>query len=225
MPQPLMLIKSDGFYRMPLFEEFGLKAVFTTRNYDLRKDKIGASGTGLVRPVQVHGDSVFCAVKPGIIKDTDAVITNKKGLPLTIKTADCLPVFLFDTVNRAAAMVHAGWRGMHKKIISKTIQQMSDKFSSRLADMAVALGPAIRQCCYEVGKEFEGHFPGFVSMRDSRPYFDIVSAAVNELSENGVASEHIYDSGICTSCANDEFFSYRREGKSAGRSTSIIEIL
>ncbi len=227
MPQPLVLRKSNGSYEIPLFEEFKVRAFFTTREKSM-------SGSKLVLPVQVHGDRVFCAdaralqaapKAQGRQPEADALITSCRELPLAIRTADCLPVFLFDTGNRAIAMIHAGWKGMHKTIISKTIKQMRQKFSTEPGDLIAVLGPAIRQCCYEVGEEFKGFFNGFVSSRDNRLYFDIASAAVSEFLKAGVDDGHIYDSAICTSCRNDEFFSFRREGQSAGRSFSVMEIL
>lgn len=232
MPTPLILIKSNGFYEIPLFEEFNVRAVFTTREKDADLHKMGMSGSNLVLPTQVHGDSVYCACKAGAsgeadapAPEADALITRCRNLPLAIRTADCLPVFLFDTGHRAIAMIHAGWKGLHKKIISKTIKQMEIKFLTDPRELAAALGPAIRPCCYEVGEEFRGYFGGLVSSRDNRLYFDIAAAAVNELLATGVKNGHIYDSAICTSCRNDEFFSFRREGLMAGRSFSIMEIL
>lgn len=218
MPTPLILIKSNGFYEIPLFEEFNVRAVFTTREMSI-------SGSNLVRPDQVHGDSVFCACKAGAAGEADALITRCRHLPLAIRTADCLPVFLFDTGRRAIAMIHAGWKGMHKKIISKTIEQMEIKFLTDPSELIAALGPAIRPCCYEVGEEFRGYFGGLISSRDNKLYFDIAAAAVNELLGAGVKDGHIYDSAICTSCRNDEFFSFRREGLMAGRSLSVMELL
>jgi len=217
MPQPLILKKSNGFYEIPLFEEFKVRAFFTTREKNI-------SVSNLVLPAQVHGDAVFCACKPGSAGEADALITNYQHLPLAIRTADCLSVFLFDTGRRAIAMIHAGWKGMHKKIISKTIKQMEIKFLTDPGELIAALGPAIRLCCYEVGDEFRGYFGGFVSSRDNRLYFDIAAAAVNELLGAGVKSGHIYDSAICTSCRNDEFFSFRREGLMVGRGVSIMEL-
>ncbi|OIO35984.1 MAG: hypothetical protein AUJ74_03930 [Candidatus Omnitrophica bacterium CG1_02_44_16] len=239
MPQPLVLKKSNGFYEIPLFEEFNARAVFTTREKAPDLYKMGISGSRLILPTQVHGDRVFCvdadAAEPVAQRrkpaarehqpEADALITRCQHLPLAIRTADCLPVFLFDTGHRAIAMIHAGWKGTHKKIISKTIKQMGLKFSTSPGELIAVLGPAIRQCCYEVGEEFRGFFGGFVSSRDSRLYFDICSATVNELLEAGVKDGRIYDSAICTSCRNDEFFSFRREGLKAGRSFSVMEIL
>jgi len=225
MPQPLILKKSNGFYEIPLFEEFNVRAVFTTREKKVDLQKIGISGSKIAQPTQVHGDAVFCACKPGPAGEADALITNCRNIPLAIRTADCLPVFLCDTAHSAIAMIHAGWKGIHKKIILKTIKQMETKFSTDPSDLVAALGPAIRPCCYEVGAEFRGYFGDFVLPRDNRLYFDIVSAAVSELLEAGVNKGHIYDSAICTSCRNDEFFSFRREGLMAGRSFSVIERL
>jgi polyphenol oxidase len=42
------------------------------------------------------------------------------------------------------------------------------------------------------------------------------------LEQAGVPSQQIYQVGPCTSCAPDEFFSYRREKKETGRQISFI---
>lgn len=251
MPLSAILKKRDGFYTIPLLETFDLKAAFTTRKYDmsfehsdrgrigfLRRQaykKIGISAGRLICPFQVHSNLVVIVdeahkgsgayARSTALKETDAVITDKCRLPLAILTADCLPVFIFDYNKKVIAMVHAGWRGVHKKIIAKTILKMQQKFSSKPADLIIALGPAIRQCCYEVGKDFLKYFKNNISYRGTKLYFDLAGSAIDQISEAGVMDSHIYDTCICTSCRNDEFFSYRREGAAAGRSMSVIEIL
>jgi YfiH family protein len=124
-----------------------------------------------------------------------------------------------------AAVVHVGWRGAHKKIIAKTLDKMTKKFSVESKDVMSVLGPSIRSCCYEVGQEFLGHFPNGVRERQGRLYFDIIAEADRQLASLGVRPDRIYDSGICTCCAKNEFYSYRREGASAGRSMAVAEIL
>ena len=250
MSLPLILKKNDGFYSIPILEEYRLKAVFTTRKYDmgfqqslygprhlLRKQvykKMGLRGARLVRPSQVHGDSV-CVVngqhkdrgayhRSTVLQETDALITAERRLPLAILTADCLPIFLFDPNKRVIAMVHAGWRGVHKKIITKTVQKMSGSFKTSPSDLIVALGPALRTCCYEVGGEFRNLFPGAIYSRGKKLYFDIAAAATEQMLKCGIAAGHIYDSHICTSCLHSEFFSYRKEGLRAGRSMSVMEL-
>lgn len=244
MSLPLILHKHDGFYTMPLFESFGVRALFTTRKYDMsfegkgRKNayaKMRIAASQVICPSQVHEDSVFLAdeehggrgayERATAIKDTDALMTGVRVLPLAILTADCLPVFILDPEKRAIAMVHAGWKGVHQKIIAKTVRKMSENFLSEPSNLVVALGPAIRSCCYEVGKEFCSYFQGYTSFRNSKYFFDLAGAAIAQLKEAGLQEGHIYDSRICTACRNDEFFSFRKEAQRAGRSMSLMELL
>ena len=100
---------------------------------------------------------------------------------------------------------------------------MKKIFSSDPKDLIAAFGPAIRQCCYEVGSEFLEYFPGLVKTNKSKLFFDLAGAAVFELGNSGVLRKHIYDSSLCTSCRNDEFFSYRKEGVACGRILSVVQ--
>jgi len=244
MSPVLILKKNAGFYSIPLFEAYGFRAIFTDRGHDMSFEaasrraaykKIGIDGTHLVCPSQVHADGLFVVrqkhrgrgayERRTAIAATDALITHQKQTPVAVLTADCLPVFVADVKNKVIAMIHAGWKSAHKGLIAKTITKMRVSFSSSSADLIVVLGPAIRSCCYEVGKEFFDYFPGCVCRRNDKIYFDIAQAASVQLKSQGVPAQNIYDSRICTSCANQEFFSYRKEGASAGRGMSLCEII
>ena len=83
----------------------------------------------------------------------DSLVTAQPGILLSIRTADCLPVFLVDPQHRAIAAVHAGWRGALARVIENTLGEMRRLMGSRPAQMRAALGPSIRACCYEVGEE------------------------------------------------------------------------
>ena len=94
--------------------------------------------------------------------DADAFITDEKNLPIAIRTADCVPVFIFDPIRRVIGLAHAGWRGTYKEIASKTVQRMQEKYASQPSDLKVVLGPCIRECCYKVNEEFRDYFPSNV---------------------------------------------------------------
>lgn len=156
------------------------------------------------------------------IADTDAFITDKRNVPLAIFTADCLSLFLYDPKTPAIGLVHAGWRSSKENIVTKAIKLMQEKFYTLTEYLYVGFGPNIRSCCYEVGKEFVNFFPGNIIERDDRYYLDLVSINKKQVLDIGVKELNIFDSGICTSCQNEEFFSYRKEGKSCGRMMSVI---
>jgi copper oxidase (laccase) domain-containing protein len=102
---------------------------------------------------------------------------------------------------------------------------MVKAYGAMTQNIMAVLGPCIRSCCYEVGGEFRGRFPLSVGEKEGKLTFHIVAEAGRQLISAGVRENRIYDSGICTCCAKEEFFSYRREGRVAGRSMAIAEIL
>ena len=177
---------------------------------------------------QAHGDNIIEA-KGGAgaskgCPDADAYITDEKKLPIAIRTADCVPVFIFDPVHRAIGLAHAGWRGTYKSIAAKTVLGMMEKYASQPADLRIVLGPSIRDCCYKVGEEFRHYFPDFVRDRGGYLFADVVGANRDQLIKAGVRQENILDSGICT-CCNKEYYSCRRDGASAGRMISLMMLI
>lgn len=243
MFSPLILQKEDGFYSIPLFERYGFRAIFSTRKYDMafgaadRRAAFkasGISGRRLVTPSQIHADRVVLVREAqagrgaygrgNAIPGTDALITRAHFLPLGVLTADCLPLFIADTEKRAIAVVHAGWKSLRLRIVAKVLQRIFGRFGSAPGDIIAAIGPCIRPCCYKVGHAFIRRFPGHARVRDAGVYLDLVSAAAAQLVQMGIPAGHVADSRICTSCMHEEFFSYRREGASAGRSMSVLEI-
>lgn len=155
------------------------------------------------------------------IADTDALITDKKNLPLAVFTADCLSIFLYDSKTPAIGLIHAGWRSTKEKITAKTIELMQEKFNTQTSDFYVGFGPAIRSCCYKVGKDLHD-FGDELIKRNNHYYLDLVKINKKQVLDLGVKENKIFDSQICTSCRNVEFFSYRKEGKISGRIMSVI---
>jgi YfiH family protein len=243
VPRPLLFEKCDGYYRSPAFEKQGIRALLTTSAFDMSFDAsdrpraykvLGVDAHRIACPHQVHGHKVAVVgpkdagrgafTRASAFPKTDALITAQQGLPIGVLTADCLPVLIAAPAQKAIAAVHAGWRGIQQNIIGSALDKMSAHFDVEGSDVTVILGPAIRACCYEVGEEFRDRFPGAVKVRDGRLYFDIAAAAEEQLYGKGVRPGAVFDSGICTCCAQSEFFSYRRQGAGAGRSMSSLEI-
>ena len=129
---------------------------------------LGASRMRVVALRQIHSDIVH-VVSPAEAPQGeqalqgDALITREPGVLLTIQTADCIPILLADTRQRAVAAIHSGWRGTAQRIAEKTLGRMQMEFGTRPQDVLAALGPGIGGCCYEVGhevvKEFTAKFP------------------------------------------------------------------
>lgn len=149
---------------------------------------IGAAKMRAVALRQIHSD-IACgvtAVNPQAVGDAppkaDALFTCEPGVLLVVQTADCVPVLLADTKQRAIAAIHSGWRGTVQRIAQKTLGRMQMEFGTRPADVIAAIGPCIGQSCYEVGsdmaKEFHAQFPNAREWFDGP--FDALAAGEND---------------------------------------------
>lgn len=174
---------------------------------------------------QIHGKRVILAKKKDFnnqksIPKADALVTNEKGVVLAVRTADCIPLFLFDPKNKALGLIHGGWRSIKKEIVAVTIKIMTVKYKTRSKDLKVAFGPSIRACCFEVEKSFLKKFPTSAVEKNGKYYVDLVSVAKKQLKGLGVQQKNIFDVKICT-CCNHQFFSFRRGDTSSGRIASV----
>jgi YfiH family protein len=176
---------------------------------------------------QVHSDKVLIADRAGVIGEGDALISNQPGIMLSVRTADCLPILMADTRNRAVAAIHAGWRGTILEIVPKTVQAMADKFGTRPDDLVIAIGPGIGACCFEVGPEVAIQFSRFFPERsdlDQRTKVDLVETNLRLLGRNDGSMRQIATSGLCSFCRADLFHSYRRDREAGGRMVSAIRL-
>ena len=187
---------------------------------------------------QVHGDRILAVdgdhPKPSEnqVLEYDAIVTDRPGLAIGIKTADCVPILLADRAKRVIGAVHAGWKGTSLAIARQAVDTLVQRYASRPADIVAAIGPAIGPCCYQVDDIV------FESMRDAgrgedffspcsekgRWKLDLFSANRWQLEAAGLHAENISSSGICTACRGDYFFSHRREKGRTGRHLNFILI-
>lgn len=186
---------------------------------------------------QIHSNKVY------IIEDVwdewnppegDALATAVPNVALAVKAADCLPILIVDPMKRAVAAVHSGWRGTLAGIVPGTIRELQRVYGSVPEDLLLAVGPGIRKCCFEVGKEvadlFENRFPdvglsGPVNNSSEKRVLDLVKAVELQALSSGVRQENCHDLDACTKCNPTEFFSYRAEGTAAGRMMAAIAVV
>lgn len=175
---------------------------------------------------QVHGTHVVMARPETQRQAADAVTTRQLGLPLTIHTADCLPVFFCNRAGTQIALAHAGWRGLEAGVIENTLQT----FTEAPEDILVWLGPAIGPSAFEVGNDvreaFLQHYPEHAAAFQPSPLqadgqhwlCDLYLLARQRLARQGV--RHVTGGQFCT-VSDPRFFSYRRD-KTTGRMLSIL---
>jgi YfiH family protein len=172
---------------------------------------------------QVHGADVVVVTAAGQFGDGDALITASPGLWLEIRTADCVPVLVYDKRQKIVAAVHAGWRGTAAEITGVTIRTFLHNYASRSQDLFAAVGPRISACCFEVGDEVASHFPGYITQGYPRPHVDLGEANRAQLVGEGVPASQIEVLSHCTCCDAEQFHSFRRD-KGNGRMVSSIAI-
>jgi YfiH family protein len=172
---------------------------------------------------QVHSADVLPAVA-GECGEGDALWTAEGGLALSIATADCVPVLLAGPQGLAA--VHAGWRGLASGVILRTVETIARELGADPARWSAWTGPSIGACCYEVGEDVAARVAAAsapevaVPGPAGRPHLDLAAAALAQLRAAGVGS--VARVAACTRCDEAALWSYRREGKGAGRNLAFI---
>jgi YfiH family protein len=164
---------------------------------------------------QVHGDTVLTIDEPPSVNglylgDADAVITSLPYVCPVIRTADCVPVIVYDPEHKIIAAVHSGWKGTHLGIAAKTVRTMKEKYGSEPVCMHIFLLPSIGPDSYVVNEDVSGYFPEDVQVKNGRIYLDLWKNIQDSVIRERVRAENIFLSGICNFINNREFFSHRR---------------
>ena len=144
---------------------------------------------------------------------------------LTISTADCTPIFIYDKLNHVIAAVHSGWRGTQKKILKKTLNNLSFHFKSDPKNLFVFVGPSISQKNYEVGHDVAVQFdPVYLKKINGKLYLDVKQVNIDLLFEFGISKSQIEVSELCTFEEKDLLHSYRRDGIISGRAFGVFAL-
>ena len=213
-------------------------------NRDLLCESLGLETSRLIIPHQIHGarvrriDEAFFmqtdAVKAATLEGVDAVMTDVPKVCVSVSTADCIPILIYDRVHHAVAAVHAGWRSTVLRIPEAVLQAMAGAYGTRPQDVEAAIGPGISLPSFEVGEEvyeafrMNGFAMDYISEwkpETHKHHIDLWAANRIQLLDFGVPGEQIETSGICTYMRHEEFFSARRLGIKSGRILSGIMIV
>jgi len=163
----------------------------------------GFSDWPLLTVEQIHGNKIVVVDLP-IESDRhfagcDGLITNRPRVALGIHVADCCAVYIVDPKTPAIGLVHSGRKGTELGVVTNAIRQMIDRFGSDPANMIVQLSPCIRPPHYEI---------------------DFAAEIIKQSRALGV--KQIHDSGICTACDLDRYYSYRAEKGKTGRMLALL---
>ncbi len=176
---------------------------------------------------QVHGDTVICADGPRDLRTphqkADAILTNRQNIVLLMLFADCVPILLYDPVQKVAGIAHAGWKGTVLKVAQKTIEQMMMRYGSQPSNILAVIGPSIGPDHYTVGPDVVQSFrdaigsvaDDFIRYSDGAVKLNLWESNRYILEQTGV--ERIEIAGICTACHIEHWFSHRAEHGRTGR--------
>jgi copper oxidase (laccase) domain-containing protein len=169
------------------------------------RNAIGVGDWPLFTAQQIHGNQVGvidnCSRGPvgREFRGCDGIITNQRGIMLGVYVADCCAVYIIDPKTPAIGLAHSGRKGTELGVVPNAIKQMIDRFGSDPADIIVQLSPCIRPPHYEI---------------------DFAAEIVEQCRAQGV--QEIHDSGVCTACHVDFYYSYRAEKGKTGRMLALI---
>lgn len=178
----------------------------------------------IVYPSQIHSDVVKHAQNGGLIPACDAIITQTKNLVLTIQTADCFPLFIYDPKTHSCGIVHSGWRGTQAGIALKTVEKMMDCFECKPENLRVAIGAGIQQKNYQVDSKTASFFADKHLAEDGPGHFKLAvqNVIIDQLLEMGVLEANIEVDTTCTFERDDLYYSYRRDNNKSGRMMGFI---
>ena len=202
----------------------GTEPGIDARQTGISGESLQIPATSIMIPRQTHSTNVRWVDTFGEVPDTDAVITEKAGLCIAVKTADCIPVLLFDQRQHRIAAIHAGWRGTVGRIVEETLLQMQ----SRAEDISAIIGPGISLESFEVGDEVYEQFlqAGFpmqlLAKRFSKWHINLKDANRWLLERNGITNILVSDVDTLTS---PYFYSARRDTINTGRNINGIMIV
>ena len=187
-------------------------------NWDLTESDMATS-------YQVHGTAVQMVTEAGRTTGYDALMTNVPGLMVGITVADCTPILVFDTQNRAVAAIHAGWRGTVGNIVTNTLLAMQQHYSTQPAHCLAYVGTCIDAHSFEVGAEVAAQFSPSrttISPNTGNPLADLKQANADQFRAFGLADNQIELSPYSTVLHNADYFSHRLEQGLTGRMMAII---
>ena len=209
---------SDGFF------------MFTTHKQNLSAEKktlknisslYGIDLSNRAKIKQVHSNNILFVKKPGEYGEFDGILTNNHQLIPQISTADCIPLFIYDTVENLYGVIHCGWRGIVSKIHTNAVALFLSK-ECKAKNIKIFTGPSIKTCCYEIGEEMIHKFDtNCINIKNNSYYLDLSFQLSIDLISNGIKKSNITHSNVCT-FHNKNCHSFRRDGENSGRMHSMI---
>ena len=232
-----MISKRQSMYQDLLYYHLGPGVeAFTTRRDSVLPYPV-------IQGHQVHGSRVAIVDRQDMTREDlegyDALVTNLPGVSIGVRTADCVPILLYDPGNRVIAAIHSGWKGTVQMISRKVIGILEDRYETKPSDLQAAIGPCIGPESFQVGEDVAAVFKDagfpmdriwkFMGPRGKKPmegghHINLPEACRWILLEAGVKEKNIQVHAIDT-FLDSSFFSARREGIQCGRNINAIMMI
>ncbi|MBI2611424.1 peptidoglycan editing factor PgeF [Candidatus Gottesmanbacteria bacterium] len=198
-----------------------------SHGFTTRSDKVNSQIKNSIRGEQIHGTNVFIVdtLNNKTIPNIDGLIATKRNITISIKTADCVPLLLFDPLEKIIAAAHAGWKGTQKGILKEVVQKMK-KSGSLPKNIILSIGPSIGPCCYDISEERGKLFRHQSILRKGKIYYlDLKKEILSQAKEIGLSAKHIDVLDFCTYHQSDLFYSYRRDKTTKNRMYAFIAMI
>jgi hypothetical protein len=173
---------------------------------------------------QVHGDHVEVAESAGLIRETDGLVTRRRGLLLGMVAADCAIVLVADAAGSCVGAAHAGWRGAVAGIVGNLVATLGG-LQCDAADLHAYISPCISQARFEVGDEVAERFDErFVLFNgdSGKAHVDLRGALAAQLLAAGLEAQNVQIDGRCTYDDVENFYSYRAQNGQTGRMMGFV---
>ncbi|MFH1379577.1 MAG: polyphenol oxidase family protein [bacterium] len=224
-----MWVKTGALFQDTNFNKSSCLTQFTTNRSQgnfkddalRRRFMAGFPWEGWAIGEQVHGTNIVIISKPyqgeRLSLKTDGFITGCRSVAVGIFTADCVPVFFNHTYKNIVGIAHAGWKGVYNGIVPHMIDLLTSTCACDTASIQVSIGPHMRSCCYEAGKDLADIFK-----LSKHTKLDLEKIVIQQLTDKGIQIKNISSAPWCTAHETDQFYSFRKENGTENRMFSVI---
>lgn len=234
---------STGYYgTMNMGFSRGEEKSAVSENYRRLADALELDPMAFVATQQTHTTNILeikvedkgaGVTKERTYHDVDGLITNEKGINLVIFGADCVPVFLLDTKQKAIGLAHCGWKGTANRMAERIVERMIEVYGTNPKDIVAGIGPSIGKCCFQVDDPVVDLFRKQIAFADEIIFDDVTEQEkykidlweTNRRLLENCGVEQIEISGLCTMCDTERFYSHRKMGEQRGVMAGVMTLI
>ncbi|MCL2575579.1 MAG: peptidoglycan editing factor PgeF [Defluviitaleaceae bacterium] len=228
-------VSNDGYSSLNLGFYNGDDINNIHENFLRTCNTIGFDPTRVVLSNQMHGTHIEKIQEKRDVEKTDGLVTDVVGITLATYYADCVPILLYDPINRAVANAHAGWRGVAADMPSEAVKAMTKFYKTNPNDLLAGIAPSISAKYFEVGADvaeifkkslpFSSNFVYNSASVQNKFHIDLWGVCRESLINAGLAPQNIEIANLCTYERDDLFFSHRRsQGAPRGNMLAMIQL-